>query len=147
MKFNSNSLLIKKLICYILICSCLALRSSEGSGLRPAEPKTKPDPPPSPADAAFKRVLDYVRKIAEEKMKSTNLLEKKKLNGALSSGYSEELIQKAKDSRQDKKKWNKLMALPTEIWRTCLYPESKVNYVRWCEGSFSGAKNKDESKK
>jgi len=44
-----------------------------------------------------------------------------------------------------KKKWFPVLGLPTEIYRTCLFPMAKVNYVKWCKNSFFGAKTKGDN--
>jgi hypothetical protein len=108
-------------------------------------PKTNPDPPANPSDAVLKRIVEYVHSLAEEKMKSSNIMSKKKINGALPEGFPQETIEKALESRSDKKKWRPVLALPTEMYRTCLFPFSKVNYVKWCNNNFFGAKNKGDS--
>ena len=78
-------------------------------------------------------------------MKSTDIMAKKKLAGVLPEGFSQETIQKALRSRNDKKKWRQLLGIPTELYRACLYPLAKINYYKWCNNSFFGAKNKAES--
>jgi hypothetical protein len=111
----------------------------------PSKPSTQPDPPASPADGVYKRVLDHINKIAEERMKSSNLMEKKKQNGALPEGFPDDLIAKAEESRKDTKKWKPIMGIPVELHRICLYPYAKINYVKWCDNNFYGSKNKDDS--
>lgn len=108
-------------------------------------PATNPPSHSNPSDAVYRRVIDYINKIAEEKMKSSDLMKKKKIAGALPEGFPEETIKKALETRDDKKKWNKIMKLPTEIYRFCLYPLTKVNYVKWCNNNFYGTKIKGES--
>ncbi len=108
-------------------------------------PKTTPDPPANPSDAVHKRIQDYINSLAEEKMKSSNIMAKKKIAGALPEGFPQETIQKALNTRNDKNKWRPVLGLPTELYRMCLYPFAKVNFVKWCNNNFFGAKNKGES--
>jgi hypothetical protein len=109
-------------------------------------PKTNPDPPANPSDGVHKRIIDHIKLIAENKMKTSDLLAKKKLSGVLPEGFPEETVQKALETRNDKKRWMEILGIPTEIYRMCLYPFAKVNYVKWCNNNFFGSKNKDESK-
>jgi hypothetical protein len=137
---------------FIIICSLIILiltphTLNHKTFKNKQGPKTTPDPPANPSDAVFKRITDYVFNLAEQKMKSSDIMAKKKLAGSLPEGFPQEIIQKALNSRNDKKKWRQILGIPTELYRVCLYPTAKINYYKWCNNSFFGAKNKAESKK
>jgi len=108
-------------------------------------PKTNPDPPANPSDAVYKRIKDYIQTLAEKKMKTSDLMAKRKISGALPEGFPEETIEKALETRNDKKKWQNILGLPTEVYKMCVFPFAKVNYVKWCNNNFFGSKNKGES--
>lgn len=108
-------------------------------------PKTTPVSAPNPSDSSFKRILEYVTKLAEDKMKSSNLPAKQKIAGSLPDGYPDAMIEKARNQRDQKKKYNRIMRLPTEMYRMCVYPFAKINYSKWCANSFFGAAKKSTS--
>jgi hypothetical protein len=144
MKLTRKFIFLQITICVLYIAS-FSLSVSLLNSKDHNAPKTTPDPPANPSDTVYKRILEYINSLAEEKMKSSNILAKKKITGALPEGYPEETVQKALDTRNDKKKWRPVLGLPTELYKMCLFPFSKVNYVKWCNNNFFGAKNKGES--
>ena len=127
--------------CFVTSILSLNISTNKANG----SPKTTPDPPENPSDAVHKRILDYINTLAEEKMKSSNMMAKKKIAGALPEGFPQDTIQRALDTRNDKRKWRQILGLPTELYRMCLFPFAKVNYVKWCNNNFFGAKNKGDS--
>lgn len=138
---KTNFIIICSLIILILAPQTFNLKTFKNKD----GPKTTPDPPANPSDAVFKRITENIFNLAEQKMKSTDIMAKKKLAGVLPEGFSQETIQKALRTRNDKKKWRQLLGIPTELYRVCLYPLAKINYYKWCNNSFFGAKNKAES--
>ena len=110
------------------------------------QPKTTPDAPPNPSDAVYKRIQEYIHSLAEEQMKSKDIMKKRKLAGALPEGFPEDVVKNALKTRKDKSKWWPILGIPTEYYRICLYPFARVNYVKWCNNNFFGAKNKADSK-
>lgn len=111
-----------------------------------AKPETQPATPANPSDPVYSRILEYINQIAEKKMKSSDLMAKKKLSGSLPEGFSDDTIKAALATRNNKNNWKSIMDIPTEIYRICLYPTSKVNYTKWCSNSFFGSKPKLDSK-
>lgn len=145
MKLYSKEKLLQILLlytCIMIFGFSLTVPNSKDTD----SPKTKPEEPENPSDAVHKRILDYINELAEEKMKSSNMMAKKKIAGALPEGFRKETIQRALDTRNDKRKWRQTLGLPTELYRMCLFPFAKVNYVKWCNNNFFGAKNKGDSK-
>jgi hypothetical protein len=138
---NYSFVIINSIILLISINCILGLKAWTKNG-----PKTNPDPAANPSDAVYKRITDYISAIAEEKMKTSDIMAKKKIAGALPEGYPKEVIQKALETRNDRKKWRQVMGLPTELHRMCLYPFARINYVKWCNNSYFGMKTKAESK-
>lgn len=99
----------------------------------------------SPSDTVYKRILGYIYSMAQDSMKSSDLLMKKKITGSLPEGYPDQTRKLALKSRDDLAKWRRTLGLPTELYRLCIYPNSKINYSKWCNNNFFGSKNKRES--
>jgi hypothetical protein len=90
----------------------------------------------------YKEVQSLIKKIAEQKMKNSNIEVKRRLIGILPEGYPQETVERALKIRKDRRRWNKVMMIPTELYRMCLYPFARVNYEKWCNNVFLGAKTK-----
>jgi hypothetical protein len=103
------------------------------------------NPPVSPADTIFNNILNNIYSLAEKSMKSSDLLQKKKIAGALPEGYPSQTRKLALKTRDDLTKWKRIIDKPTELYRTCLYSNSNVNYYKWCNNNFFGSKNKRDS--
>ena len=99
----------------------------------------------SPSDTVYKRIVGYIYSMAQDSMKSSDLLMKKKITGSLPEGYPDQTRKLALKSRDDLAKWRRTLGLPTELYRLCIYPNSKINYSKWCNNNFFGSKNKRES--
>lgn len=147
MKFPANYEIKRKFIQILIISIILSTTYVYALSSRYKGPKSHPDPPINPSDSVYKRIKYNIYNMAEDFMKSTNLMSKKKISGVLPEGFPDELVKKALETRNDIKKWRHMMALPTAIYRMCLYPFAKVNYVKWCNNNFFGAKNKGDCKK
>ena len=102
--------------------------------------------PTSPSDGIYKRIIANIYTMAEKKMKSSDLLQKKKISGSLPDGFSSRTKILALKSRDDLKKWKRVLSLPTELYRVCIYSRSNLNYFKWCNNNFLGSSNKKESK-
>jgi len=133
-----------KLSLLILIICCMinsfmfVQLNSKATGHQP--------PKASPADGIFKNIVKNIYSFAEDSMKSSDLLRKKKISGALPEGYPAETRKLALKSRDDMTKWKRVIDIPTELYRTCLYSNNNVNYYKWCNNNFFGSKNKRDSK-
>ena len=125
---------MKFLITFVII----ALVTSDAPATTP--PKTE-----NSSDSAFARLQELVGKIAENMMKSSDILSKRKKAGSLPEGYNDKAKKDAEATRDNKKEWNRLMNQPTDLFRMCVYPTSKVNYAKWCDNTFAGMKNKLDS--
>lgn len=101
--------------------------------------------PPTPSDGAFNRMQDLIKSIAEGMMKSSDILTKRKNSGILPVGYSDRMKKLAQETRDNKNVWNPVMSIPTELYRMCIYPSSKVNYTKWCNNIFAGMQKKTTS--
>lgn len=139
--FTKNIKLI--LLVSLIVISIVVSQVSEKKKTK--SPSSKPEHPPNPSDAVWARIESNIMAIAEEKMKSSDLMRKKKLAGVLPEGYPEETVKAALATRNNKKVWNPILRSPTELYRMCLYPYAKVNYVKWCNNNFFGAKNKGDT--
>ena len=94
----------------------------------------------------YLEVQGLVKKLADRKMKNSNIEVKRRLIGILPEGYPQETVERALMIRKDRKRWNKYMMVPTELYRFCPYPSARVNYEKWCNNVYLGAKTKIASK-
>ena len=90
----------------------------------------------------YLEVQGLIKKFAEEKSKTSNIEVKRRLIGILPEGYPQETVERALKIRKDRKRWNKVMMIPTELYRVCIYPTARVNYEKWCNNVYVGAKTK-----
>lgn len=90
----------------------------------------------------YKEIQGLIKKYSEQKMKNSNIEVKRRLIGILPEGYPKEVVERALKIRKDRKRWNKFMMIPTELYRMCIYPSARVNYEKWCNNVFMGAKTK-----
>lgn len=138
---------LKSLI--ILICiliNIITLTAIKEKSRKSAAPAGEEDESKSsPSDSVYKRIVGYINSIAEDSMKSSDLLSKKKIAGSLPEGYPDQTRRLALKSRDDIAKWKRILGLPTELFRLCVYPNSKINYSKWCSNNFFGSKNKRDS--
>ena len=123
-------ILLKLVVLITIFYSSLSLQSQSKKFMIKSE--TKMD-----ADTILTRVRDFIREISNTRLKSDNLMSKRKLAGVLPEGYPEEMIKNAKKMRLDKKAWSPLLAFPTEVWRFCLFPYFKINYKKFCNNQYS----------
>ena len=92
------------------------------------------------------KIREHIHHYALKLMKSKNLISKGRVNGILPEGNPDSLINKAYDTRQDKVLWGNIMDLPAEVYRHCVHPFSKINYVKWCRNSYFTDKKKIDGK-
>ena len=130
---------MKLLLKQILILLIITLSKCLGG------PATNPDKIDNPSDGVFNRIQNYIIKISEHFMKSSDIMAKRKNSGILPDSFPEEMKKRAEATREDKKLWNPLLNKPTDLYRMCLYPFAKVNYAKWCNNTFLGAKKKLDS--
>jgi hypothetical protein len=88
-------------------------------------------------DQFLKRFRLYMKEIAINRIKSDNMYRKKLLTGKLEEGYPDAMIKEAKKFHQNKENWKNLMSFPTELWRTCIFPVHKMNYLKWCQNLYA----------
>lgn len=123
---------------------------AQNQGAAPTEPPTQnienSNPPSSPSDATYNRITEFIYSMAEDAMKTSDLLKKKKISGSLPEGYPTSTRRLALKTRDDKEKWRRVLGLPTELYRFCIYSNSNINYYKWCNNNFFGSKNKRDSK-
>jgi hypothetical protein len=93
----------------------------------------------------FNTVMFYVGKIAEQYNETKDKDMRKRMNGILGEGFPEESRLAALQQRENKSIWNPILAMPTQLYRNCIYPSSKVNYSKFCNNSYFGVKNKNSS--
>jgi|LauGreDrversion4_2_1035121.scaffolds.fasta_scaffold179486_1 hypothetical protein len=90
-------------------------------------------------DMIVQRVHKYMWEYAERVSHRSNLSLKRKLNGQLPDSYPKAMVNNARKLHQNKSLWRHIMGFPTEVWRMCLYPQSKfkLNVMNYCEQSFA----------
>lgn len=97
---------------------------------------------PTEPDRTLERIRDYMWDIAQNIDRKPNLIKKKILIGVLPDEYPENMKLKAKSIRKNKQTWDKVMLYPTSIWRSCVFPNFKLNYVSWCKQKLALSKTK-----
>jgi hypothetical protein len=89
-------------------------------------------------DGFYKDVTYYVLKIAEQYNTSST----KKNNGILPDGALKHNKEAALKQREDRTIWNPILSMPTQLYKNCIYPSSKVNYTKFCKNSYLGVPDK-----
>lgn len=122
MKFNHCTIISLILICFVIsknVDDSLAIKS-------------------------LKTIREEIYQIARDNMKTSSVAEKEKSIGLLkkTNGYPEHMISRAKDTRKNMDIFGGIMKIPIEVFRTCVYPISKTNYVKWCKNVKFGSSKK-----
>ncbi len=74
--------------------------------------------------------------------KNSNIYKKRIKIGNLPDGFPLETQKKASLIHQNKSLWEKTMLYPTAVWRSCVFPDSKINYVSYCKQKLAIAYTK-----
>lgn len=93
-------------------------------------------------DKVLERIRDNMWDIALEMSSHPNIKRKKLELGILPDEYPAEMKERAKRVRQNKSEWENIMLHPTAVWRMCLFPNFKINYVSWCKQKLALTKTK-----
>lgn len=146
MKFKATFTLI--LVYLILLLGVQSLRNTILS--KKASNNTKPDSTNNKAtkkesnesdaisgEVVYNRIRSIIQSLAKVSMSKSNLSIKKKLVGALSDAYPKNLIEIAKKKHYDKERWKGIMAMPTKLYKFCIYPSYTLNYSKWCEERYA----------
>ena len=99
------------------------------------------DDPDNP-DKTLERIRDYMWDIAIKTDRRTNLAKKRLEIGILPDEYPSIMKNKALRVRTDLNMWEKVMLYPTAVWRMCIFPNFKINYVSWCNQNLALTKTK-----
>lgn len=94
------------------------------------------------SDKTLEVIRDYMLQIAENMDRKSNIKDKKIRLGILPDEYPEAMKRKALKVRNERKEWEKVMLYPTEVWRMCVFPNFKINYVSWCKQNLALTKTK-----
>jgi hypothetical protein len=94
------------------------------------------------SDKQLEQIRIDIYKIAEEVSKKSDIYKKSIEIGELPDSFPEPMRRKAKKVRLDRDRWNPVMLYPTAVWRSCLYPNFKINYVSWCKQKLALSKTK-----
>lgn len=90
----------------------------------------------------IREMRSLVYELARENMKSSDLGLKGKSMGVLPSNLPTHMKERAQQSRKNEKIFGKIMNYPIEVYRSCIYPVSKINYVKWCNNVNFGHPDK-----
>jgi hypothetical protein len=93
-------------------------------------------------DKELEIIRDYMWEIAENLDRKTNIMKKKIECGELPDEFPKEMKDKARKVRQNMKNWESTMLYPTAVWRMCIFPNFKINYVTWCKQKLALTKTK-----
>ena len=94
-------------------------------------------------DAFMIRFISYIKEFSTKRIRSENLYRKRLQSGNLQEGYPENMVKEAKKFRDNKENWKNLMSLPTAIWRSCIFPLNKMNYLNWCQNLYASKTKKE----
>lgn len=133
-----NRLWLLLIILYSLISMSVAQYDFEDSDLQEEDINVRPDAP----DKELEKIRENIYEIAKNMMSKSSIKKKRIEIGDLPDGYPIEMKEKAKLVRQNKDNWDPFLLYPTSIWRMCIYPNFKINYVMWCKQKFALAKSK-----
>lgn len=99
-------------------------------------------------DKTLEKIRDYMWDLADNISMKPNLLRKKLKLGILPDEYPINMKIRAKKVRADRERWEDVMLYPTSVWRSCVYPNFKINYKSWCRQKMpiQDPTNKLESK-
>lgn len=86
-------------------------------------------------DKTLERIRDNMYQFAIELYKTDkkSIAKKRIYVGDLPDSFPEEMKKKAEISKQDKIIWDPIMLYPTSIWRVCVFPSYRINYVSICK--------------
>ena len=89
-------------------------------------------------DKTMERIRNNIYEFANllYKTDKDSINKKRILVGDLPDSFPDEMKKKAQLFRQDKSNWEQTMLYPTSIWRVCIFPSSKINYVSYCKSKL-----------
>lgn len=90
----------------------------------------------------MERIRENIYEIAENMIKNDNMFKKRIKVGSLPDGFPLEIQKKASLIHQNKSIWEKTMLYPTAVWRSCVFPEYKINYANFCKQKLAISKTK-----
>ena len=109
----------------------------------PTKPPSNTQGGPKINDPILQKIRDRVQEFAIISMTNSNLLNKKKLAGALNpEHYTKELIEANIKNHYDKSKWSDIMLLPTKVYKFCIFPNFQLNYRSWCNSKYASIPEK-----
>ena len=129
MKFNLKCIYF--IIITIIKCSILSKKQFILNNIL-TNNKTTPIEP----DKELETIRSYMIDYANELMEHPNMQRKKIDNGQLPEQYPFGLRQKAQKIHYNYKQWFSIMLYPISLFKMCIYPTFKVNYVSWCYHTF-----------
>jgi hypothetical protein len=88
------------------------------------------------SDSVFGRVMKHIEELAQEKMKSSDILSKRKMSGNLPQSFPKANREKAMAERSDRGKWLPILGYPTDLYRFCVVPFARINYSKWCKNAY-----------
>lgn len=94
------------------------------------------------SDKELEEIRINMYKYADEVSKKSDIYKKRIEIGELPDSFPDAMRRKAKKVRLDREKWNPVMLFPTAVWRMCLFPTFKINYILWCNQKLALSKTK-----
>ena len=139
MKYEIKTRKIKKFIFIIFVFYFLieCFHCNDPGFQNNDEPNTYPK-----SDKLLEEIRSSIYKRAQEMSKNSSIYKKSIKIGELPDSFPDVMVKKAKQMRLDKNNWKKIMLYPTAVWRMCLFPNFKINYLQWCDQKFALSKSK-----
>ena len=94
------------------------------------------------SDKILEEIRTSIYKRAREISKNSSIYKKSIKIGELPESFPDNMVKKAKQMRLDKNNWKNIMLYPTAVWRMCLFPNFKINYIQWCNQNNALSKSK-----
>ncbi len=85
-------------------------------------------------------IIEYATRLYKTDRKSIN--NKRIYAGDLPDSFPEEMKKNAELFRQNRLAWDPVMLYPTSVWRVCIFPSFKINYVSYCKDKLGLDKSK-----
>jgi hypothetical protein len=95
-------------------------------------------------DKIMERIRDNIYQYATMLYKTDkkSLANKRIYAGDLPDSFPQEMKKNAEIYRQNKQAWDPVMLYPTSVWRVCIFPSFRINYVSYCKDKLGLDKSK-----
>ncbi len=139
MKWNN----VNKLSIFLVLVVCsLSFKQFDFEEGKVNNEEEEDDDAPKEPDKELERIRSNIYEIAQNMQRKSSIKKKQIFIGELPDAYPVKMRNKAKLIRQNRDIWDDVMLYPTAIWRMCIYPNFKINYVVWCKQKFALSNSK-----